>query len=247
MNIINKIKKASSRFYKTKINIIKTSEDAYNNWAEYYDNEHDNPVLHYDNIILKELISNIKLADKVIFDYGCGTGRIWPLLLDNKPKKIIGCDISQMMLHKLKEKYTNAEVYKLKDSKLSFLNDSTCDIVISTLVIAHIADIEKTFSQWERILKNKSDIIITDFHPKLLAKGGLRTFKKGRDLINIENYTHSIKSIEEKLSHFRFKVSNLIEKKIDINVKPFYERQNALKVYKKFYNTPFIYGMHLSR
>ena len=247
MNILKKIKKSFPHFYKTKKNIIKTPEDAYNIWAEIYDNEQDNLVLHYDNIILKELISKIQLKDKIIFDYGCGTGRNWPLLLDNNPGKVIGCDISQKMLHKLKEKYLNAEVYQSKDLKLSFLSDNTCDIIISTLVIAHITDIEKMFSEWERILKNKSDIIITDFHPELLAKGGVRTFKNGIDVITIENYFHSIKTTEEILSHFRFKVLNHIEKKIDENVKHFYEKQNALKVYEKFYNTPFIYGIHLSR
>ncbi len=246
MNIINKIKKTSSYFYKAKTN-IKTAVDAYNIWAEIYDNDQDNLILHYDNIILKELISKIELKDKIIFDFGCGTGRNWPLLLDKNPIKVIGCDISQKMLYKLKEKYPNAEIYKSKDLELQFLQANTCDTIISTLVIAHITDIEKMFSQWDRVLKNKSDIIITDFHPELLAKGGVRTFKKGRDLIAVENYFHSIKTIEEILLHYRFKVLNFIEKKIDEEVKHFYEKQNALKVYKKFYNTPFIYGIHLSR
>lgn len=247
MNIFKKIKKTFSHFYKSKKNIIKTPEDAYNIWAEIYDNEQDNLVLHYDNIILNELISKIHLKDKIIFDYGCGTGRNWPLLLDKNPAKLIGCDISQKMLHKLKEKYPNAEVYQSKDLQVSFLRDKTCDIIISTLVIAHITDIEKMFSGWERIIKNKSDIIITDFHPELLAKGGVRTFKNGINVISIENYIHSVKIIEGILSHFRFKVLNRIEKKIDKNVKHFFEKQNALKVYEKFYNTPFIYGLHLSR
>ena len=247
MNILKKIKKPIFNFYKTKKNITKTPEDAYNIWAEIYDDEQDNLVLHYDNMILKELISKIQLQDKIVFDYGCGTGRIWTSLLDKNPAKIIGCDISQKMLYKLKEKYPRAEIYQSKDLNLSFLDDNTCDIIISTLVIAHISDIEKMFSGWERILKDKSDIIITDFHPELLAKGGVRTFKNGMNVITIENYLHSLNIIKGILSHFRFKVLNLIEKKIDEKVKHFYEKQNALKIYEKFYNTPFIYGMHLSR
>ena len=120
MNILEKIKKSINHFYNTKNNIIKSAESAYNIWAKNYDNEKDNLILHYANIILKELISRIQLKNKIIFDYGCGTGRNWPLLLDKNPAKVIGCDISQKMLHKLKEKYPNAEVYKSKDLKLSF-------------------------------------------------------------------------------------------------------------------------------
>ena len=120
MYILKKIKKSIDHLHNTKNNIIKSPENAYNIWAKNYDNEKDNLILHYDNIILKELISKIHLKDKIIFDYGCGTGRNWPLLLDKNPTKVIGCDISQKMLHKLKEKYPNAEVYKSKDLKLSF-------------------------------------------------------------------------------------------------------------------------------
>jgi len=247
MNMSNYIKKILFGFNKKRKNIINSSEDAYNKWAEFYDNEQDNLVLHYDNIILKELLSKMQLKNKIIFDYGCGTGRIWPLLLGHKPKKIIGCDVSQMMLNKLKEKYAYAEVYKLENSELSFLPDKTCDIIISTLVIAHVTDLEKLFASWDKILKNQSDIIITDFHPELLAKGGARTFKKGSNRITIENYIHNITSIEGLLSKYGFKVLNLIEKKIDMNVEEFYEKQNALDVYKRFYNTPFIFGLHLSR
>ena len=55
------------------------------------------------------------------------------------------------------------------------------------------------------------------------------------------------KTIEEILFRFCFKVNNLIEFKIDESVKHFYAKQKALNLYEKFYNTPFIYGIHLSR
>lgn len=247
MNILEKIKKSINHFYNTKNNIIKSPEHAYNIWADNYDDEKDNLILYYDNIILKELISKIQLKDKIIFDYGCGTGRNWSLILNKNPAKVIGCDISKKMLHKLNKKYPNADVYQSKDLMLPFLLNNTCDIIISTLVIAHIIDIEKMFSEWERIIKNKSDIIITDFHPELLAKGGVRTFKNSTEIITIENYYHSLKTIEEILFRFGFKVNNLIEFKIDESVKHFYAKHKALNLYEKFYNTPFIYGIHLSR
>ena len=247
MNILKNIKKAIPYLFKSKNIKIKSPEAAYNLWAVKYDEEKNNLALFYDYIILKELISKLELKNKTVLDYGCGTGRNWPLILDQNPARLSGCDISQNMLNELKKKFPAAEVYKINDSELSFLPDSSCDLIISTFVIAHIPDVNKMFCEWERVLKKKAGIIITDFHPELLRKGGKRTFNTGGELIAVKNYYHSVNTIIEILSRFGFKALNRIEKNIDENVKHFYEKQNGLHVYKKFYNSPFIYGIHLSR
>lgn len=204
-------------------------------------------MLYYDKIILAELIYKIKLKDKVILDYGCGTGRNWPDLLRHNPAKIIGCDISPEMLAKLNSKFKNAETYLIKDEKQTFLKDRQVDLIISTLVVAHIKNIDEIFSAWDRAMKNSGDIIITDFHPELLAKGGARTFKQGSKSFKIENYIHMPAKIEEMLFKFGFRKINFIQKIIDDEVKHFYEKQNAVSVYDKFKGTPFIYGIHLAR
>jgi len=221
--------------------------NAYNIWADTYDKEKDNLMLFYDNIILSKLTSQIELKGKVILDYGCGTGRNWSLFLKNEPDEIIGSDISSKMLEILKSKYESAKIYLIKNYKLPFLKNNQCDIIVSTLVIAHIKNNENLFAEWNRVLKKESDIIITDFHPTLLAKGGVRTFKHKNKSIAIENNIHTISEIEEQLSPYGFKTVSLIEKYIDEEVKHFYIKNNALNVYEKFKGTPFIYGILLSR
>jgi ubiquinone/menaquinone biosynthesis C-methylase UbiE len=221
--------------------------EAYKVWAQTYDDENDNLMLHYDKIILTELISQIKLKGKVILDYGCGTGRNWNDLLINNPAKLIGCDLSPEMLDKLKSKIRNAETYLMNNEKLYFLNKNDCDVIVSTLVIAHIKNIEELFTEWNRVMKVSGDIVITDFHPDILERGGSRTFKHGNESVTIENYFHSIPEIEKLLSSFGFKIVGRIEKIIDESVKHFYERHNALHVYERFKGLPFIYGIHMSR
>ena len=240
-----------SHFVLRKIKIlsknIQSPETAYNIWAENYDNEQNNLMLFYDNIIVQQLIYKINLKEKVILDYGCGTGRNWNSILKFNPAKIIGCDISGEMLKKLKSKFVDAEVHVNKGNKLPFLLDKQVDIIMSTLVMAHIKNIKKTFAEWIRVLNNTGTIIITDFHPELLAAGGSRTFNHNNKTITIQNYIHSIKEIESLLSSFGFGTLKLIEKKIDADVKHFYAINNALPVYDKFNGIPFIYGMMLSR
>ncbi|PJA98734.1 MAG: hypothetical protein CO128_05785 [Ignavibacteriales bacterium CG_4_9_14_3_um_filter_30_11] len=247
MNILKYIRNTIFNILNSRENNLKSPKDAYDIWADSYGLDNYNLTLHYDNIIINKFLSEIDVKDKTVFDYGCGTGINWEVILQKNPSNLIGCDISQNMINQLKKNFPDAEVYKTDNLSLSFLPKNSCDIIISTLVIAHIKDIQKMFSEWERVLKNKSEIFITDFHPNLLSKGGKRTFSIGKELIIIENYCHTIKTIEEILAQFGFKKINLIEFKIDEEVKQFYNEQNAIKVYNKFYNTPFIYGLHLSR
>ncbi|MCX6170767.1 MAG: class I SAM-dependent methyltransferase [Ignavibacteriales bacterium] len=226
---------------------IYNAEDAYNLWADTYDQEQNNLMLYYDNIILRDLLSEMELKGKLILDYGCGTGRNWPLFLKSNPKNIIGCDVSSNMLKKLESKYDSAKTYLILDNKLPLMDDNETDIIISTLVIAHIKKIDDMIAEWNRVLKKNSEIIITDFHPAMLAKGGSRTFIHKNRSLTIKNYIHTITEIEKRLSSYGFRTLRLIEKKIEEDVKHFYVEHNALPVYEKFEGTPFIYGLHLSR
>jgi len=232
---------------KSYFNNILPAEAAYDIWAENYDNQPNNLIFYYDKIILTDLIYKINLKQKVILDYGCGTGRNWQKLLEYEPEKLIGCDISVQMLDKLNSKYGNAETHVIKNDKLPFPDNKFVDIIISTLVIAHIKKIKCVFSEWDRVLKNSASIIITDFHPELLAAGGLRTFRNKDAYITIKNTIHEISDIENQLSSLGFKTVNLIEKKIQPDVKHFYEMNNAIHIYEKFKGAPFIYGILLSR
>jgi ubiquinone/menaquinone biosynthesis C-methylase UbiE len=247
MKFLKKIKSFIPGHIKSIQHNIQPPEKAYNIWAENYDNEQNNLMLYYDNIILTDLIYKINLKHKVILDYGCGTGRNWGNLLKFEPEKIIGCDISSQMIEILKSKFSNAETFIVNDEKLPFLGDDSVDFIISTLVIAHLRNIKNVFREWLRVLNSSSSIIITDFHPELLAGGGSRSFKYKNSSISIENFVHSIVEIENFFSLFGFRTVNLVEKKIGPDVKHFYEINNALHIYEKFLGFPFIYGILLSK
>lgn len=222
---------------------------AYNLWAENYDEESGNLMLYFDRILFQEFLSETDLTGKVILDFGCGTGRYWDLILKNNPAKLIGCDISPAMINKLREKFPISEVYKIKNNtnRLDFLQNNSVDFIISTLVIAHIKNIKETIKEWNRILKKNGKIFITDFHPAALEKGGSRTFKLDNKIITIKNFIHPLEKLKNIFSLFDFKVVNENEKIIDKNVKEFYEKKNALKVYEKFKYTPIIYSIHFTK
>ena len=102
--------------------------------------------------------------------------------------------MSEGMLKMLQQKFPQAETHHLINDELKELENESCDIIFSTLTIAHIENAEKALQEWNRILKPGGEIIITDYHPSALAKGGKRTFNHNDKTIAVKNYVHSIEN-----------------------------------------------------
>lgn len=245
MNIFQKFRQYFSR--QLLVSKPENPEAAYNLWAQSYDNQPDNLMLALDEEVFSGLINNINIENKIIVDIGCGTGRHWQKISDKKPKKIIGFDVSDEMLKMLQRKFTGAETHHLVNDELRELKNESCDIIFSTLTIAHIEHAEKALEEWNRVLKPGGDIVITDYHPVALGKGGRRTFSYREKTIAVKNYVHSISKLKEIAGQLHLEVFRLVEKSIDEPARRYYKKQNALAVYEAWKGTPIIYGIHLKK
>jgi ubiquinone/menaquinone biosynthesis C-methylase UbiE len=168
-------------------------------------------------------------------------------LYEKEPSLLTGFDISPEMLIALKNKFPQAHTFEINDETFSRIPDKAFDIIISTLTIAHIKDIEDSLATWSRIVADDGEIILTDFHPELLAKGGTRSFSHRNKTIEVTNYIHTVHEIENILAKYGFSVVKKEERFIDSRVRKFYEDQKALDVYEKYRGMPVIYGLHLKR
>jgi len=225
----------------------KSVVEAYDIWAENYDSQPDNLMLHLDGKLFSQLINNVDIKGKQVADIGCGTGRHWPLILSKQPASLTGFDVSGGMLKKLNEKYPQAHTHIITNNLFSVIPDETYDVIISTLTVAHIEDIDEAMQAWSRLLKSGGEIIITDFHPHTLAFGGKRTFKHNNSVMAVRNYVHPIYTIKDALSRNNFELLIQEEIQVDETMKPFYAKQNALHVYEKYKDFPVIYGIHLKK
>ena len=220
---------------------------AYNKWASTYDEQPDNLMLALDDELFNQLLKKIHVKDKMIVDIGCGTGRHWNKLFAAHPKTIVGYDVSEEMLRMLTNKYPRAQTFPVEEDNLLVTSSGSADILVSTLAMAHIRDIETAFEEWSRVLKPGSDLLITDYHPETLARGGDRTFMYQGKTIHIKNYVHPLNKVLAVAKQNGIQLIDLLERKIDTTVRHFYNKQNALHVYQKFEGTPIIYGMHLKK
>ncbi|MDF2430490.1 MAG: hypothetical protein JWP44_121 [Mucilaginibacter sp.] len=221
--------------------------EAYDIWADNYDSQPGNLMLDLDELLFAKLLTNVEFKNKAVADIGCGTGRHWNKMLQKSPASLTGFDVSQGMLDKLKEKFAMAKIRQITDNRFDAVDDHTYDVIVSTLTVAHIENIEEALDAWCRILKDSGDIIITDFHPDALADGGKRTFAHGKAQIAVQNFVHTTGVIKKILLKNGFGVVAEDETRIDDAVAHYYTEQNALHVYNKFKGFPIIYGMHLRR
>jgi ubiquinone/menaquinone biosynthesis C-methylase UbiE len=220
---------------------------AYDIWSDSYDCQPGNLMLDLDELIFAGLIKDIDLRNKKVADIGCGTGRHWQKIYEKTPGVLLGFDVSPGMLKQLIRKFPSAITQLTADNLLKSITDSSIDCLITTLTIAHIKNIEEAISSWSRVLKNGGDLIITDFHPTMLTKGGKRSFKYEHGSLSVINYTHPLEKVKKILLKYGLHVIRHVERIVDEEVKPYYDAQNALPVYYRFQGTPIIYGLHLKK
>jgi|SRR5450631_399537 len=222
-------------------------KEAYDIWSESYDLQPGNLMLDLDEQIFSALIEPIDLENKTVADIGCGTGRHWQKIYAKNPALVMGFDISAGMLHQLKHKYPNADILLTNDNLLRTVADSFVDCLITTLTIAHIKNINEAIASWSRVLTNGGDLVITDFHPTSLENGGMRSFRHRGQRLSVRNYIHPLEKVKNIFTRYGLTVVRQKEVKVNEEVKPYYESQNALSVYERFIGIPIIYGLHLKK
>lgn len=242
MNFLRRLKNAVK-----KLLITKNPVRAYNLLASTYDSQKGNLLMEMDEALLGELLQTLDLKGKIVLDLGCGTGRHWKKLNEHSVQKLIGIDSSIKMLEILKTKYPAAETYLSVGSKVTQLKDQSADILISTLTIGYIKDIESAFQEWDRLLKENGQVIITEYHPALLQMGGGRSFKYKKTVIAIENYIHTIDKLRTLAKKNQWQEMQFVEKKIDESLEAYYAKQNAQSTYEKYKGTGIIYGLHFRK
>lgn len=221
--------------------------EAYDIWSSSYDANPGNLMLDLDEIVFSDLVKSIQLQNKNIADIGCGTGRHWQKLYEKSPATLTGYDVSTGMLKELAKKFPYAITRHISDNLLTETKTASIDCIISTLTIAHIKNVETAISSWARILKKDGDLVITDFHPDLLASGGKRSFRHENKSYTVKNYVHPVEIVKQIFKNHGFTIIKQEERYIDESVRSYYENGLAMDVFQKYKGMPVIYGLHLKK
>ncbi len=115
-------------------------------WLDYYDN------------------LNFLSKNSDILDYGCGIGPTIEKVINFRPKKITGIDISDISINKAKEKFKNSniKIELLVDNceKTKFAN-SQFDLVYGLGILHHL-EFSKCIDEISRILKTNGSLLFIE-------------------------------------------------------------------------------------
>jgi ubiquinone/menaquinone biosynthesis C-methylase UbiE len=102
----------------------------------------------------------------VVADLGCGTGQAVAMLAE-QVKLVIGVDNSPAMLKAAQKRIGDRDNVELRRGDLESLpiDDETCDVAISLLVLTYLPDPPAALTEMARILKPGGRAVIVDLLP----------------------------------------------------------------------------------
>lgn len=221
-------------------------EKAYDLWAGTYDEQPHNLLLAMEQELFTRILQQVSLHNCNVVDVGCGTGRHWKSLLEKRPARLKGYDVSEQMLAVLAKKFPGADVVRLTDHHISEAGHAF-DCVVSTLTLAHVENAEHAVNEWCRVLRPGGEMLITDYHPEALQKGGQRTFSANGSTYAITSYVYPVQTVLNWFAERGVHVVDFAEEKIGPVNRHWFGEQNALGVYDKFQGTPVVYAMRLKK
>ena len=142
------------------------SMKAYDEMAKYYETYIDTKPFNalYERPATLSLLREIK--NKKILDMGCAGGWYTKYLLDNGAD-VIATDVNKNMVEVTKRRTENkCKVIQADiNNGFEFIQNNTIDIVLASLVLHYIKDMEKVFYEINRILKTGGELIFSVHHP----------------------------------------------------------------------------------
>lgn len=148
--------------------------EGYDKWSAVYDRDR-NPLSALEEPLIHDLIAARK--GRAILDLGCGTGR-HALRLARAGAEVTACDFSPGMLSRARAK-SRAEAIRFLEVDLERplpFREAEFDVVVSGLVLEHIADLDALFGEIFRILRPEGRAILSTMHPAMFQRGSHARF-----------------------------------------------------------------------
>jgi len=153
-------------------------QEGYRLWADSYDLE-SNALVLVEEPVVDRLLDGIAFAD--VLDAGAGTGR-HALRLAARGARVTAIDASREMLALARAKAAQAGATVAfrearLDQRLPFEEESF-DLVVCALVLCHFADFKPVVAEFARVLRPGGHLLVTDFHPDIVAAGARTSFSR---------------------------------------------------------------------
>lgn len=144
------------------------TKDTYDQIAEQYaEGVKTKPYNAYlERPAIRALVPEIQGAH--VLDAGCGPGTNIPWLIAQGAAKVVGIDASKQMISIARRSAPAPVSLFVADlnQPLDFLAEGSFDLVFSSLVVHYIADIDRLFAGFARLLRPGGCFVFSTHHPQ---------------------------------------------------------------------------------
>jgi SAM-dependent methyltransferase len=147
------------------------TEIAYEQQAAGYDAEAGGGLFADDEPVVAECLRERRPG--VALDAACGTGRFAEFLA-RQGHQVIGVDSSPHMLAYARRRVPGGKFHIAELDQLP-VADASVDVVVCALALVHVPRLQPVLAEFTRVLRPGGDLVISDIHHELTARGSAIT------------------------------------------------------------------------
>ena len=141
----------------------------YGEWVATYEQTVEDAM----DIELLESLREVRWAGEAA-DLGCGTGRTGSWLREHGVEAIDGVDLTPEMLEVARSRGVHRRLVEA-DVTSTGLADEAYDLVITSLVDEHLADLRPLYAEAYRLAKPGGTYVLVGYHPHFIMAAGMPT------------------------------------------------------------------------
>jgi len=194
----------------------------YGEWVATYEQTVEDAM----DIELLESLEQVPWSGEVA-DLGCGTGRTGIWLREQGVEAVDGVDLTPEMLEVARERGVHRRLVEA-DVTATGLPDEAYDLVVTSLVDEHLADLRPLYAEAYRLAKPGAMYVLVGYHPHFIMAAGMPTHydSASGEPVAIETHVHLLSEHTDAALGAGWELAELKERLIDdvwLELKPKWE------------------------
>ena len=183
----------------------------YGEWVDTYEQTVEDAM----DLELLESLRRVTWAGEAA-DLGCGTGRTGIWLHEHGVEAIDGVDLTPEMLEVARSRGVHRRLVEA-DVASTGLASEAYDVVVTSLVDEHLADLRPLYAEAYRLAKPGASYVLVGYHPHFIMAAGMPTHfdSASGEPVAIETHLHLLSEHTDAALGAGFQLAELRERLID--------------------------------